>query len=143
MGFGIKVEGALGADGLDHDVALFVGADGNGLVGQIAELEDGGHLGCFEVVDLLVEVADAVAEGTHVGDFGVAQGGVFERADFFGGGVTVCLEAFDLGQQGAALFVEAQDGVDGRGIDARTGEGRFDDVGLFTEQADVEHEKTP
>ena len=70
---------------------------------------------------MFVEDGDAVTHGTHFGDFGVTDGGIFEGADFFGGGVAQGFELFDFKQQGPALFVEAQHDIDQLGFDPRPG----------------------
>ena len=132
-----EIEAPRGAGGGEHHVALFVGAHGDTLVGQIAQFEQGGHLGLFELADLFVEGANLVADGAHVGDFAVAELCVFELANLFGGGVAQGLEALALLEHGAAAFVVDEHGINEGGIHAGAGQGGFHCIWLLTEQTDV------
>ncbi len=128
MGLGREVEGGFGAPELFFAVAVFVGADGDGVLREVGErLHDFAKtlVGChgygFEGFDFGFEGPGALGLRGGVG------AGFAEAGDLFGEFVALGLEGFDLGDRVAALAVDGGEvGEDDGGVHATGAEFFFD-----------------
>ena len=65
------------------------------------------------------------------------MGGILHLANLFRDGIALGLERLHLDQQGAALFIQFQDGIDRGRVILAVPERLADHVGVFADQIDV------
>jgi hypothetical protein len=102
-------------------------------VGQVAQFEDGGHLVGFDFGHLFVEDGDAIADGAHFGDFCIADGGIFEGADFFGSGVAQALSCSTSNNKARRCSSKPSTASTNWGSTPARAKLAFDGVGLFAQ----------
>ncbi len=125
------------------DFGVFFGgaANGAGFVRQIWEGQKEVTLLGVGGVGFRADLINALPDAAHFGFLGGGVLAVFAtESDFFGEAVAITLQLLALSLGGAAGSIEGEDLIDQsgkRGIAG--GETLFDEVGIFAQEADVEH----
>ncbi len=97
----------------------------------------------FDVRDLLVQLRDLIANHAHRFDLGLSLCGVFHFADLLRDGVPLRFQLLYLRKQAATLFIQPQNGIDGRRVVLPVSQGFANDLRVLTDQVHIEHIAPP
>ena len=137
VGFRLEIVFGQLPDRLDDDIFVLILAEGNARVGEVGDGRRHSLQLLFDLTHFLIECRDLIADGAHRLDLDLARRGVLHLPDFLRDGVALGLERLDIGQNGAALFIQFQDGIDGRGIQLAVAQGFADEVWVLADKVDI------
>ena len=109
MGLRLKCEFRRFADDALDAVVLRRSADGNGIVIDVGDAQEGvGQFG-IDLGESLIELSDLVSDSFHLGrGFGGVTSLGFDGTDFLAGAIAFAFQRFDFLDVFAALFVQIQ-----------------------------------
>ncbi len=145
MRFGLEIKSRLlTPDALLHVVRRRF-ADGHAGVRQIGQLQHQGIALLLDLRDLFVQFCDALAHLPRLHFPGLGFRRLFLRhqgADLLGNAIAAGLELFDLRQDFSPLLIQAEELINlGLVIAAARRQAFPDEIGLFTNQFDIEHRR--
>ncbi len=133
-----EVELSLVAELGHDDVAGLVGADRDVLERHVGHLQHQPMELGIDAVDLGIESADTVAQLTHAHDQRLPLIRVLGSGDLFRAPVQLRFERLGFGDESTPSYIEGEDFVDRR-LRVRLGNGLFDEIGILTDQSQVQH----
>ncbi len=141
--FWCEVKAGCAAPAADLWVFLGSGTDWAGLVREVGQAKHDLTLLAVGVIGSLADFIEAVTDAPHLGFGGGGVEAVFAAdADVFGEPIAILLKLLALGLCRAASGIESKDLInDGTQSRIALGEALFDEIRVFTQEADIEHRR--